>query len=83
MNTFSLKVGCLFLFGFIFFKSYHTENTNANQFLSHELELKADKLSQETVVISVPVETNNSLIVDYETNLGYLDNTIDQQMTNN
>lgn len=49
MNTFFLKIGCSFIFGFIFFLSFQTETANQQQFSSHQ---QQELLQQEAVVIS-------------------------------
>ncbi len=62
MNTFFLKIGCTFLFGFIFFLSFQTETANQQQLSSHQQE---ELLQQDAVVISADAIYGS--VVDYET----------------
>lgn len=51
MNTFLLRMGCLFLFGFIFFQSFQTELTSDPSSLFGEQQI--DLIDQQTDVIAV------------------------------
>jgi len=62
MNTFFLKIGCTFLFGFIFFLSFQTETANQQQLSSHQQE---ELLQQDAVVISADAIYGS--VADYET----------------
>lgn len=66
MNTFFLKIGCTFLFGFIFFLSFQTESANQQQFSSHQ---QQELLEQEAVVISANAIYGS--VADYETQNSY------------
>jgi len=68
MNTFFLKIGCTFLFGFIFFLSFQTESANQQQLSSHQ---QQESLKQEVVVISTDAVYGS--VADYETQNSYLD----------
>ncbi len=76
MNTFFLKIGCTFLFGFIFFLSFQTETANQQQLSSHQ---QKELIQQEAVVISAHAIYGS--VTSYETKNGYQNLT--KQMTQN
>jgi len=77
MNTFLLKIGCTFLFGFIFFLSFQTEPANQQQFSSHQ---QQELLKQEAVVISANATSDSE--ADYETRISDQNLSL-QQVTQN
>ena len=72
MKTFLLKLSCLFLFGFIFFQSFQTNNNVSNQLLSEVETPHKESLSPNTVVIAV--EVSHSSKAGYETKQGITNN---------
>lgn len=72
MNTFLLKIGCTFLFGFIFFLSFQTETANQQQHLSQQQEL----LPQDAVIISA--NATYGAVADYEPQNGYQHLSLDK-----
>lgn len=75
MNTFLLKMGCLFLFGFIFFQSFQTElNADSSSLIGQQEQIEFIK--QKTDVITV--DATYSSVVNYETADDYLEQFIEK-----
>ncbi len=67
MKTFLLKMGCLFLFGFIFYQSIHTENdTTSPPLLSQEnsIEFIQSETATTTTNLSLSLNDNNGLLTN-------------------
>lgn len=74
MNTFLLKMGCLFLFGFIFFQSFQTELTSENSPLLGQEE-QLELIKHPTDVIAV--DATYSSVVNYETTDDYKEHLLE------
>ena len=60
MKTFLLKIGCLFLFGFIFYQSIQTENEATNPpSLSQETSVEFIQSETATTTANLPLSLNH------------------------